>query len=76
MSENFNSVVNFTIYKKLKILNILENKNPKLQSFNHSKQGKQRPAWTFFDVQNMPLMKLFSVSMFSCLKCFTKLCKK
>ena len=45
MSENFNSVVNFIIYKKLKILKMLENKNPKVQSFDHPKQGKQTPVW-------------------------------
>ena len=50
MSENFNSVVNFIIYKKLKNLKILENKNTKLQSFDHSKQGKQTPVWIFFKV--------------------------
>ena len=47
MSEFFNSIVNFTIYKKQKILKILENKNPKLQSFDHLKQGKQTPVWIF-----------------------------
>ena len=44
MSENFNNVVNFIIYKKLKILKTLGNKNPKLQSFDHPKQGKQTPV--------------------------------
>ena len=48
MSGNFNSVVNFIIYKKLKILKILEDKNPKLQSFDHPIQGKQTPVWIFF----------------------------
>ena len=50
MSENVNSVVNFIIYKKLKNLKILENKNTKLQSFDYSKQGKQTPVWIFFKV--------------------------
>ena len=42
--------MNFIIYKKLKILKILEKKNPKFQSFDHPKQGKQTPAWIFFEV--------------------------
>ena len=44
MSENFNTIVNFTIYKKLEILKIVVNKNSKLQNFDHPKQGKQTPV--------------------------------
>ena len=41
MSENFNRVDNFNIYKKLKILKISENKNPKLQSLTiQNKENK------------------------------------
>ena len=47
ISEHFNTVVNFTICKKLKILKVSENKNAKLQSFDHRKHEKQAPVWFF-----------------------------
>ena len=50
MPEHFNTIVNFIICKKLTILKILENKNAKLQSFDHPKHGKQTPIWIFFEV--------------------------
>ena len=37
--------MNVIIYKKLKIRKSLEKKNPKFQSFDHPKQGKQTPVY-------------------------------
>ena len=45
------TVVNFIIWKKLKVLKLSESKNTKLQIFDHPKYGKQTPIWIFLSLK-------------------------